>query len=609
MDSMARFLLGGVLGAALGFVISQKNLEKALKGAQPAGVPAVPGGVSGAIPTVAEAGYSAAAAPVMAPPAAPAGPALAPTRPTAVPTPPAEPPAWPTPAPVTLAPPAPAAPQVTAVPTPAESAEEAPVAREPAWRISSAPPLAPAPPVERTPPLAAAPPLAPAQPVVSVPERAPEPVSPSASHPSEVIITREFLEEPVPGSGWTSKATPAAYEDGLEDVVPLVSDLVLPYAGPEVESPVTEVRAGLPTVVWPEPVGEAAVEDLPPLAEPVMEEVMEPAVELLEEPVVESPEDLMIIGFPTKVEVVEVEDEVVEPKELVAEIKGPGTEEIESVVESAQFPRPAVEEPADEESAGEGRLLPPEEPQMVVVSDEDDARPRRMEALVETASVEPLVAKSPLVEDVVELPVEELSVEEMQITEVPVEAPVEAEMAVEADTAEAGPAVIDEAPADVARVDDLKSRIEETRRRIRRELEQPFDTETETPEAEPDWTVLPVVPASGAPVEVAAVDMAPADVAPAFVEAEAPVVEPEPREVEVIYPGEPEEPIDYESMKRRIEQTRSRLKAKAFDAMMTGESALLGRDAEGSDRNRGALPSVDTEIDDTIETSLREEED
>ena len=29
MDGTARFLLGGALGAALGFLVSQKNLEKA----------------------------------------------------------------------------------------------------------------------------------------------------------------------------------------------------------------------------------------------------------------------------------------------------------------------------------------------------------------------------------------------------------------------------------------------------------------------------------------------------------------------------------------------------------------------------------------------------
>lgn len=61
-------------------------------------------------------------------------------------------------------------------------------------------------------------------------------------------------------------------------------------------------------------------------------------------------------------------------------------------------------------------------------------------------------------------------------------------------------------------------------------------------------------------------------------------------------------------MKSRIESTRSRLKAKAFDAMMTGEAALLGRDVEGSGQAQTDVPGVDDDIDRTIETSLREEE-
>ncbi len=69
-----------------------------------------------------------------------------------------------------------------------------------------------------------------------------------------------------------------------------------------------------------------------------------------------------------------------------------------------------------------------------------------------------------------------------------------------------------------------------------------------------------------------------------------------------------EEPVDYDSMKSRIESTRSRLKAKAFDAMMTGEAALLGRDLEGRTRSNGDVAGVDSDIDETIETSLREEE-
>jgi len=55
--------------------------------------------------------------------------------------------------------------------------------------------------------------------------------------------------------------------------------------------------------------------------------------------------------------------------------------------------------------------------------------------------------------------------------------------------------------------------------------------------------------------------------------------------------------------------TRSRLKAKAFDAMMAGESALLSREPEDVQPRKPVTPAIDSEIDQTIETSLREQED
>jgi hypothetical protein len=68
--------------------------------------------------------------------------------------------------------------------------------------------------------------------------------------------------------------------------------------------------------------------------------------------------------------------------------------------------------------------------------------------------------------------------------------------------------------------------------------------------------------------------------------------------------------FDREAMRRRIEATRNRLKAKAFDAMLSGGSVLLGRDEagalEGSARN--AEVPVDSEVDETIESTLTEED-
>ncbi|MBN2205019.1 MAG: hypothetical protein JW767_08355, partial [Thermoleophilia bacterium] len=75
-------------------------------------------------------------------------------------------------------------------------------------------------------------------------------------------------------------------------------------------------------------------------------------------------------------------------------------------------------------------------------------------------------------------------------------------------------------------------------------------------------------PAVEEPVAEAPVAEAPAAEAPPV--AEAPPAAEEPGEAH---------PIDQAEMRRRIEETRARLKAKAFDAMMSGEAALLSRDS------------------------------
>ncbi len=103
------------------------------------------------------------------------------------------------------------------------------------------------------------------------------------------------------------------------------------------------------------------------------------------------------------------------------------------------------------------------------------------------------------------------------------------------------------------------------------------------PVAEPVTEPAPPVEAlveAPAPAPVAEAVAAVADVAPLGVES---ALSDEDLTAEVTV----DEPVDYDSMKSRIESTRSRLKAKAFDAMMTGEAALLGRDLEGRSRSMG----------------------
>jgi len=133
---------------------------------------------------------------------------------------------------------------------------------------------------------------------------------------------------------------------------------------------------------------------------------------------------------------------------------------------------------------------------------------------------------------------------------------------------------------------DLRARIEETRRRIQAELERPFRLDSEAPAPEP-------VPA-------------PAGEAPATETTQA---EPPARDLLQAELGETRI-FDYEEMRRRIEETRNRLKAKAFDAMLSGETALLSRDGtSGTDMASTAAPlKVDDEVERSIESGLSEEE-
>lgn len=130
-----------------------------------------------------------------------------------------------------------------------------------------------------------------------------------------------------------------------------------------------------------------------------------------------------------------------------------------------------------------------------------------------------------------------------------------------------------------AAVGDLRARIEATRRRIREELEQPF---------------VPLVVERSTPERTAS------ESTEGSLELTLDDVCESPRE---------RVDVDLEAVRRQIEEVRSRLKAKTFDAMMSGEAALLGRDPGGAaERKRLAAPVVDAEIDKTIETALREEQ-
>ena len=60
-------------------------------------------------------------------------------------------------------------------------------------------------------------------------------------------------------------------------------------------------------------------------------------------------------------------------------------------------------------------------------------------------------------------------------------------------------------------------------------------------------------------------------------------------------------------MRRRIDETRSRLKAKAFDAMMSGESFITPEQEPDKEEKEMAAPEdFDQEIEETIDESFKE---
>ena len=211
----------------------------------------------------------------------------------------------------------------------------------------------------------------------------------------------------------------------------------------------------------------------------------------------------------------------------------------------ATFEPELVEEPAAE-SAPVAEPIAPEASEAPGISE----APVAAEPL--EAAVEPAVAEAPVVAEPLEAPVAPLEAEPV-VAEAPVEAePVIAEAPVEAEP------VIAEAPV----------------------------------EAEP---VVAETPLEAEPVV-----------------AEAPVAA-EPLRADESAPEEPADEaslgnIDQAEMRRRIEETRARLKAKAFDAMMSGEAALLARDSGEKPVPRGTDVPVDHDVAETLDESLSQDD-
>jgi hypothetical protein len=526
MDSTARFLLGGALGAALGYLLSQKNLEKAMQSGQLSAPATMPAGALG----------TDGKAQGLAPAVAMAPPTVAPRD-------------------LGASAPAPTAPAREWTIPPVPSAD---------WRQIPEPPT--------TAPISAAPAVAPPPPP---PVEAPtlEPLMPAAAPESEVIITRDFLEEPVPGSGWRSSAPVAAVE-ALEETV-----LADALAGAAMEDTVGQL--------------------------PVMDEVVAPPVELP-------------VDGPSRVD---------DLKSRIEETRRRIRHELEQPFDTAVVSR-AAESDWTVSTA--------------VPALAGAVEPITMEPVtVEPIEVEPVAMETVEIETV---PVETIALEEMTAEPVTLEPVAVGEVAAEPTELQpvdaAGAAVAETIAAETVAGEPVTAEPVAVKPVVIEPL--PQETVTAEPAETEPLSVEPVAvkpaPLQAVPAEVEAADIAVGEItaeeqvsieppapervftesvadaqaasAPARTEAAAESLEVTAETVEEEADGELglDRPVDYDSMKDRIETTRSRLKAKAFDAMMTGESALLGRDLAGTDRSQPNMPGVDSDIDQTIETSLREEE-
>ena len=66
--------------------------------------------------------------------------------------------------------------------------------------------------------------------------------------------------------------------------------------------------------------------------------------------------------------------------------------------------------------------------------------------------------------------------------------------------------------------------------------------------------------------------------------------------------------IDQAEMRSRIEETRTRLKVKAFDAMIRGRTALLAHDGGEAPAPAGDAPSLDGDLAGMVDGALSEQE-
>jgi hypothetical protein len=245
-----------------------------------------------------------------------------------------------------------------------------------------------------------------------------------------------------------------------------------------------------------------------------------------------------------------------------------------------EFPEPQGERLWDAGAATAVAEPPVVEPVIVEEATSEDLRVRIEEtrAAVESDIAHPfapVVVEEPVAEEPVAEVVEEPVVEEPVVEEPVVEEPV-AEVVEEP--------VVEEPEAEVAEEAVAEEPVAEV-------VEEPVVEEPVVEEPEAEVVEEPEAEVVEEPVVEAAV-------------VEEPVVE-EPADESAAREGGT---IDQAEMRRRIEETRARLKAKAFDAMMSGESALLSRDSGEKPVPQGDDIKLDGELESSIDESLSQEE-
>jgi hypothetical protein len=250
---------------------------------------------------------------------------------------------------------------------------------------------------------------------------------------------------------------------------------------------------------------------------------------------------------------------------------------------------PVAEEPAAEEPDAEELVVEEAAPEQPVVEEPAVEGFMASEVVEVELEAEPPAPEEPLVEEpaVEERGPEESSAEEPAAEEPVLEEPAGQWFAASEET------MLEEPPLEMFLVKEPTGE-EPPPMPVAEEPPAEPRAPYEPPVAEQRLVVEEVPPAEGSPADEAVAEAAPSSDSTAAPAETAPPAR--------------EGAIDPAEMRRRIEETRARLNAKAFDAMMSGEAALLSRDSGEESVPREADVGVGDDVAQTIEEGLSEDD-